>query len=105
LARGDWRPDPSVYVWLRPLLSEKRDRVDTGEHCNPLDRSKGQVSLAAFYTAQVGPVIAELIGELFLAHSLALAQAAEVASEDLLQFTFHLTERRGTILEGLHTYE
>lgn len=68
--------------------------VDPQEIGNLFNRLQGEVALAAFHTAHIGPVHAHVIGEGFLTKPALKAIPAQIATDYALQLAFHNRERR-----------
>lgn len=68
----------------KSIGSQQVERVDTDPLGDPLYRLQGEVPFTALNAAHVGAVVAELVGETFLAESVCFAVAAQVASKSPL---------------------
>src|SRR5439155_19159660 len=62
----------------RSLRRQQPQRLDAEPLGQPLDRLQGQVALASLHRSQVGAVIAQVIGEGFLAEPPLLPAAAQI---------------------------
>jgi hypothetical protein len=72
-------------------LLQQAHRVDAESLRESLERLQGQVALPALDTAHEGAVHADLVGEFLLAQAALPAQASDVAADDVLQVTFHIS--------------
>lgn len=87
------------------MLPEQIERLDSQIGGKLFDGSEAEIAEALLDAADVGPVVAELLGELLLAEPDPLPVSAEVATERALQVTFHANKATRRLLMGLQTYK
>lgn len=90
----------SAYAWL----PEQFERVEPDPLGDSLDALEREVTLAALYTSDVGPVDLEQVGECLLAQAVLFPVGPQVVPDGSLQVAFHAGKASVLLLDSLQTY-